>query len=548
MKIPVVIHRWFEAGASWAFHPEVTPELRRRIISQMGKETKGAEGPIGPVQLDGSPPYIVVGLRAEEASLSAGERSKPILRLALVPGQPAGDDDIRSIRESLSALSPAKPGTDATLLLDWEGNVAPFPKSDVVPSPSASDERRTRPVGLIAVAVIVAAVLLGLAGYLGPRYFSSKDGVAESTSREGGPIANTTESTHREDEKHHPPVATVRPTLEHVKAATTVGDFRRRWDEWKRKLPDPESITAEERAEAAHVFWRLYRADADRQAEAERAARETDAAKSFAAIEAIHNTAFSDYAALMRALQPQASQDAIDARVIHEKERAKFEFAKAIVGAGRYEVAGPFLQKCLKHVAETYEGKPTARDYTDRFAKLLAENDRLRLPKPRTGGFLLVVTGLRDHSKSRDMLRWLPDREPNTRETNIRLRSLDGRVRLALGSVEPAEDDPVARVEGDALTFVVKSVRRNQFLGDRVPFSIHVTDTAKNSVLRSRMRTWSEWRTVEGGPAGPDAVHVIPLAATNSEGRSVSVAEIDLLCPREGPLQEIDFPEPGPAK
>ncbi len=161
MKIRVAIHGWFQNKAGWAFHPEIDSKVRRQLIDRLGQETRGEAGPIVPRPLHGDPSYYIVGTRAEGQVAVEGERPKPILRLALLPGQPRSRDDAEAFLNQLGVVPAAGPGNDEALQLEWEGDLIPL--ADVAelrtePTP----RRRPGPFATAVAFVILAALVAGV--------------------------------------------------------------------------------------------------------------------------------------------------------------------------------------------------------------------------------------------------------------------------------------------------------------------------------------------------------------------------------------------------
>ncbi len=160
MKIQVAIHGWFENRAGWAFHPEIVPEVRRRLVADLGQETIGAVGPIDPRPLSGQPSFYVIGVRAEGLVAAEGERRKPILRLALLPGRPRSRDEAEAFLSRMDAVTAARPGYDDALQLEWEGDLLPLADGAEV-RPKSRPRRWPGPFAVAAMFAALAILVIG---------------------------------------------------------------------------------------------------------------------------------------------------------------------------------------------------------------------------------------------------------------------------------------------------------------------------------------------------------------------------------------------------
>jgi hypothetical protein len=117
MDAAVIVHRWFEQGAGWAYAPEIE-EIKLDLIASLDKFLKAAKP--GPFHVDLRDGACVIGNIFEDIECSdskAKDRKPTILRAAFLRHIPS-DEQSQVILERLCSLWPSCPGPDPQLVIE----------------------------------------------------------------------------------------------------------------------------------------------------------------------------------------------------------------------------------------------------------------------------------------------------------------------------------------------------------------------------------------------------------------------------------------------
>jgi hypothetical protein len=130
MKIPLLMHRWFEAeGADWAYHPDLEPYCS--VCNQaLSGNVVGEIGPVGLLPVHGAGLFLV-GVRTADPDRARDEfgRLLTVLRVAVLARRP-DDREQEELRRLLgSAMVAAHPGPTPGLEVDWPGPLEPLPRA-----------------------------------------------------------------------------------------------------------------------------------------------------------------------------------------------------------------------------------------------------------------------------------------------------------------------------------------------------------------------------------------------------------------------------------
>jgi hypothetical protein len=178
MRAAVVVHRWFEQGAGWAYAPELKPILLEVIGSLDGPLRAGQEGGFVVKMKDNR--CLVGDIASDAGSLDpkARERRPTVLRAVILEREPS-PEQTKSIQADLKSLLPARPGADGCLILDvpgllTKGRPQPAEKADSH-SPPRFKLRKALLVMCSAVAVIALTITFAFQQWAGPGPSKSED-------------------------------------------------------------------------------------------------------------------------------------------------------------------------------------------------------------------------------------------------------------------------------------------------------------------------------------------------------------------------------------
>ncbi|MFL5340984.1 MAG: hypothetical protein ACJ8F7_12625 [Gemmataceae bacterium] len=172
------VHRWFEAGESWAAHPWF--DDREPLYDALRAQLQGADGPFVVPALGG----VLVGEKVPDIDCpdpKARDRHPTILRVVFASEEPTArqrDDLLRKLRK---LPLPTSPGANAGLELPPPARRSPrrAAKSKPADEPAAEAGPPFSPKALVVGALFAGAVLLIVAGgiYLvGPMFFGPANG------------------------------------------------------------------------------------------------------------------------------------------------------------------------------------------------------------------------------------------------------------------------------------------------------------------------------------------------------------------------------------
>jgi hypothetical protein len=170
MQIPAVIHRWFENGEAWAFHPSLERHLRevQETLDKWVKVSPTANKPIREkMRLCTGEECLLVGeigpdLHAPDVKAKRGDASPTLLRAAIV-SEPDAEKGL-FLLEGLRRLNALAPGPNPTLSVETEK-----------PGPNRPFVHRLVPL-VCLTAFALAAVAVFLVATQGARIDPAKSG------------------------------------------------------------------------------------------------------------------------------------------------------------------------------------------------------------------------------------------------------------------------------------------------------------------------------------------------------------------------------------
>ncbi len=156
MKVAVIVHRWFEQGAGWAFAPNVKPILLKVIAALDPHLKAGREGDFQ-VEMPGNGCVLgSVAFDAESLDPKARERRPTVLRAVVLERQPS-EEQAASILNEIRSITPTHVGPDARLVVDVPATLAAGrPKPVESERPPAGVRRK--PWWTIAIILTIVAV------------------------------------------------------------------------------------------------------------------------------------------------------------------------------------------------------------------------------------------------------------------------------------------------------------------------------------------------------------------------------------------------------
>lgn len=159
MDAAVIVHRWFEQGAGWAYAPEIE-EIKLDLIASLDKFLKAAKP--GPFHVDLRDGACVIGNIFEDIECSdskAKDRKPTILRAAFLRHIPS-DEQSQVILERLCSLWPSCPGPDPQLVIEVANSLTAR-----LPEPAVDLATKTTPIKKIIFGTMTLAVGCIIIGY-----------------------------------------------------------------------------------------------------------------------------------------------------------------------------------------------------------------------------------------------------------------------------------------------------------------------------------------------------------------------------------------------
>ena len=159
MIVAVIVHRWFEQGAGWAFAPNVKPMLLDVIAALDPYLKAGREGDF---QMEIPNSRCLLGNVAHDAgSLDPKARERrPTILCAVVLECPPSEEQAASILNELTSITPIQAGPDASLVIDVPATLATGrPKSVESSRPAGGSRRKPWKTILIMLTIVAVSAL-----------------------------------------------------------------------------------------------------------------------------------------------------------------------------------------------------------------------------------------------------------------------------------------------------------------------------------------------------------------------------------------------------
>jgi len=163
MKVAVIVHRWFEQGAGWAFAPDAKPILLDVIAALDPHMKAGREGDFR-VKMRGN--RCLLGSIAHDAHCldpKARERKSTIVRTVVLDRHPSEQQAV-AILNQIRSVTPTHAGPDVRLLIDVPATVATdCPKPVENTQPLGGSRRKTWRTILILLTIAVSVLAFSVA-------------------------------------------------------------------------------------------------------------------------------------------------------------------------------------------------------------------------------------------------------------------------------------------------------------------------------------------------------------------------------------------------
>lgn len=165
MNAAVIVHRWFERGADWAFAPEVQPMLLDIIKALDERQKSGRQGTFE-IAVPGQGYLLGEIIRDSESLDPKARHRQPTMLRAVFLKHPAQKQDAARLRERLTAVWPTCPGADSNLTLVDAGIISPgsrsVSRSAMIKVAARRSRRKTvtmTSLGAISLVVVVCVLL-----------------------------------------------------------------------------------------------------------------------------------------------------------------------------------------------------------------------------------------------------------------------------------------------------------------------------------------------------------------------------------------------------
>lgn len=161
MKVAVIVHRWFEQGAGWAFAPNAKPILLD-VIAALDPHLKA--GREGDFHAEMPSNRFVLGSIAPDAASpdpKARERKPSILRAVVLERVPSEEQRALILNE-IRSITPSHAGPDECLVVDVPATLATSRPKPVEPTRQAGDSRRKSRRTVLIMLSIAAVGLLAI--------------------------------------------------------------------------------------------------------------------------------------------------------------------------------------------------------------------------------------------------------------------------------------------------------------------------------------------------------------------------------------------------
>lgn len=162
MNAAVVIHRWFERGAGWAYAPEIE-NSKLAVMAVLDRQLKA--GRPGTFSIQMAAGGCLIGTVADDPECpdpKAKGRKPTILRAVLLRDQPS-EAQQQSLLRFMAEISPTRPGPDPALVLRLPANGEVPSKTAGMAAPKKMLRMRSNRKSTFTVIAVVIACAIGLA-------------------------------------------------------------------------------------------------------------------------------------------------------------------------------------------------------------------------------------------------------------------------------------------------------------------------------------------------------------------------------------------------